>query len=87
MELPVVFSNLDGVKDLYGDAVIYVDPFDVDQIAKAIINLKQDKNKLNSHILKGKSQLENMKKKNDYVQIFEIINNYRKIKQTWENIN
>jgi len=87
MEIPVVFSNLEGVKDLYGDAVIYVDPFDVDQIANAIINLKYDKNKLNRHILKGKSQLENMKKKNDYEQIFEIINNYRKIKQTWENIN
>lgn len=87
MEVPVIFSNLDGVKNVYGDAVIYVNPLDPHEISKALKSLKENKLLLSDLLNNGRKQLEEMKKKNDYLQIFEIVKKYRRIKQTWEMNN
>ena len=41
--VPVISNNLDVLKSTGGDAVIYVDNYDVDQIKNAVIKLKQNK--------------------------------------------
>ena len=84
MKKPVIFSNLEGVKEVYGDAVYYINPFDVDEIANAVETINNDLNLKNNLINKGIQQLENMEKDNQYNQVFKIIENYRQIKKTWD---
>tara|TARA_B100001079_G_C16041711_1_gene353170 strand:- start:133 stop:300 length:168 start_codon:yes stop_codon:yes gene_type:complete len=50
----------------------------------AIEKINNDESFKNNLINKGMIQLENMKKEDQYSQIFKIIENYRRIKKTWE---
>lgn len=84
MKLPVIFSNIDGAKEVYEDAVIYVDPFNAEEIAQAVINLKNDLSLFNHIVKKGQKLIESLEKKNEYDLIFEIIKDYRKTSKTWE---
>lgn len=84
MKKPVIFSNLEGVKDVYGEAVYYINPFDLNDIVNAIEKINIDQSFKNNLINKGMLQLENMEKDDQYSQVFKIIENYRKIKKTWE---
>ena len=80
MKKPVIFSNLEGAKEVYGDAVFYINPFDVDEIVNAVEIINNDPNLKNDLVNKGLQQLENMEKKdNQYNQVFKIIENYRQI--------
>ncbi len=87
MEIPVIFSDLEGTKDVYGDAVIYVDPFDVEQIASSVKRLKTDNMLIKDLTNKGKLKIKEIDKKNEYNQIFEVIENFRKISKTWDMNN
>ena len=87
LEIPVIFSNLEGTKDVYGDAVIYVDPFNVEELALAVKRLKNDKMLIKDLTNKGKLKIDEINKKNEYKQIFEVIDNYRKISKTWDMNN
>ena len=84
MKKPVIFSNLEGVKEVYGDAVYYINPFDVDEIVNAVETINNDLNLKNNLVNKGLQQLENMEKDNQYNQVFKIIENYRQIKRNLE---
>ena len=84
MEIAVNFSKIDGAEKVYEDAVIYVDPFNAEEMAQAVINLKKDLSLFNHIVKKGQKLIETLEKKNEYDQIFEIIKNYRKISKTWE---
>ena len=85
MEVPVIFSELNGVKDVYGDAVYYIKkPLDPNEIAQGIKKLFEDKALRNKLIENGKNKLKEIENKNEYKQIFEIIKKYRQIKKTWE---
>lgn len=85
MEIPVIFSNLDGIKEVYGDAVVYVNPFDTEEIALAVKKLSENKLFLENLLARGRAQLENMNNNNSYLKIFEIIRDYRKISETWDS--
>ena len=87
LEIPVIFSELEGTKDVYGDAVIYVDPFNVEELALAVKRLKNDKMLIKDLTNKGKLKIDEINKKNEYKQIFEVIDNYRKISKTWDMNN
>ena len=87
MEVPVIFSNLDGAKDVYGDAVIYVDPFNVEELALTVKRLDSDKILKNNLIQKGKIKIDEVIKKDEYQQIFEIIENFRQNSKTWDMNN
>ena len=87
LEIPVIFSELEGTKDVYGDAVIYVDPFNVEELALAVKRLKNDKMLIKNLTNKGKLKIDEINKKNEYKQIFEVIDNYRKISKTWDMNN
>ena len=84
MRKPVIFSNLDGVKNVYGEAVHYIDPLNLNEIMNAVEKINNDQNYKDNLIDKGLLQLESMEKRDQYSKIFHIINNYRKIKKTWE---
>lgn len=84
METPVIFSELEGAKDVYGDAIIYIDPFNIEELALAVKRLKNDKTLYKELISKGKIKIEEINKKNEHKQFFEIIENYRKISKTWD---
>ena len=83
MKKPVIFSNLEGAKEVYGDAVFYINPFDVDEIVNAVEIINNDPNFKNDLVNKGLQQLENMEKDNQYNQVFKIIENYRQITRIW----
>ena len=83
MKKPVIFSNLEGAKEVYGDAVIYINPFDVDEIVNAVEIINNDPNFKNDLVNKGLQQLESMEKDNQYNQVFKIIENYRQITRIW----
>ena len=83
MKKPVIFSNLEGAKEVYGDAVFYINPFDVDEIVNAVEIINNDPNFKNDLVNKGLQQLESMEKDNQYNQVFKIIENYRQITRIW----
>lgn len=83
MKKPVIFSNLEGAKEVYGDAVFYINPFDIDEIVNAVEIINNDPNFKNDLVNKGLQQLENMEKDNQYNQVFKIIENYRQITRVW----
>ena len=83
MGVPVIFSNLFGIKNVYKDAVYYIDPLDPYSIAKSVKILLENSTLRKNLITRGKEILEELNHKNEYNQIFFIINRYRKIKQTW----
>ena len=60
MEVPVIFSELNGVKDVYGDAVYYIKkPLDPNEIANGIKKLFEDKELRSKLIANGKNKLPN----------------------------
>lgn len=56
--VPVICSNTTSLPEVGGDAVIYIDPFDIPQIESAMTNLYQDKEVRDSLIESGFRQKE-----------------------------
>ena len=86
MKKPVIFSNLDGVKNVYGDGVNYIDPLNKNEIAVAIKKLFINSEFRENLIKKGSKVLEDMQIKDEYSQVFKIIKKYRDLKKTWKPI-
>ena len=85
LETPVIFSNLDGVKPVYGEqSMVYIDPLNANEIASAVKKVLENESLRLSLIENGKNKLEEIEEKNEYSQIYEIIDKYRKLKLTWE---
>ena len=85
MQIPVIFSELEGVKDVYGDAVYYIkQPLEANNIANGIKKVIKDKELRKKLIENGNAKLKEVEEKNEYKKIFEIINKYRKIQKTWK---
>jgi len=53
---PVITSNVTSMPEVAGDAALLADPFSIDSIADAMINIYKDKNLSNQLIEKGKIQ-------------------------------
>ena len=84
MKTPVIYSELEGIKDVFGNAVYYVDPLDPNSIASAIKEIYENKELNNNLIISGKKKLDEIEAKNEFKQFFEIIKQFRKIKKIWE---
>ena len=83
--ISVIFSELEGVKDVYGDAVYYIkQPLEANNIANGIKKVIEDKELRKKLIENGNAKLKEVEEKNEYKKIFEIINKYRKIQKTWK---
>lgn len=84
MKIPVIYSDSNGIKEVLGDAVHYVNPLEPESIALGIREIYENDEKKNSLILKGKQKLDEVRSLNDFNNFFKIIKNYKKIKETWE---
>ena len=83
MKKPVIYSDLEGIKDVLGNSVHYVDPFDAQEIANSINKILSDSSFRDNLIKQGSIKLEEKKKLNDFSNFFKIIRNYRKIQKLW----
>ena len=84
MEVPVIYSELEGIKEVFGDAVLYIDPLKPESIANGIKEIFQNTELKNNLIIKGKKKLDQIDYKTEFEQFFKIIKEYRKLKQVWE---
>lgn len=57
--LPVITSNTSSLPEIGGDAALYVDPFNVNNIAEALLRLEKDEELRLSMIKKGKDIVQN----------------------------
>jgi len=83
MERPVIFSDLEGVHDVYGEGVEYINPLNPLDISNAIKKILNDNEFKLNLIKKGKEQLNKIENQNEYQQVFDIIKNFRNINSTW----
>jgi glycosyltransferase involved in cell wall biosynthesis len=83
MNKPVIYSDLPGIKDVLGDAVLYIDPMNPIEIANGIEKILNDENFKQSLILKGINKLQENNPETDFVQFYKIIENYRNVQSTW----
>ena len=84
MEIPVLYSDIHNIKEVYKDAVYYIDPFDPQSMAKGIRDIIENKNLKNQLIDNGKKLLNSINVDEEFKQFFQIIKKRKKIKETWE---
>jgi len=84
MEVPVVYSELEGIKEVFGDATFYIDPLKPESIANGIKEIFENAELRNNLIIKGKKRLSQIDYRTEFEQFFKIIKKYRKLKQVWE---
>jgi hypothetical protein len=83
MEIPVIFSKLEGIETVYNDSVYYINPLDPENIAYSVKDLIYNKSLKESFIKKGKNKLKELNDKDEYSKLFYIIKKYRTISKTW----
>ena len=71
-EIPVITSNVSSMPEVAKDAAILVDPTDIDNISKAMIDIKNDHQK-SELISKGKSRLQYFDWKNTADIVYQCI--------------
>ena len=84
MRVPVLYSDIHNIKEVYKDAVYYIDPFDPTSMVKGIKNIIENKNLKDELINNGKKLLNSIDTDKEFEQFFEIIKKRKKIKKTWE---
>ena len=83
MKKPVIYSNLEGIQEVLNDSVLYINPFDANDIASKIKKIMNDKTFRDDLIKKGSKRLKDIEDKNDFSNFFKIIENFRQIKKLW----
>tara|TARA_B110000259_G_scaffold182897_1_gene227248 strand:+ start:4627 stop:5853 length:1227 start_codon:yes stop_codon:yes gene_type:complete len=84
MEVPVFYSDLKDIREVYKDAVYYIDHFDSSSLANGIVEILKDDNKRLELINNGKKLLKSINTEKEFDKIFEILKKRIKIKETWE---
>jgi glycosyltransferase involved in cell wall biosynthesis len=70
---PVITSNVTSMPEVAGDAALLADPFSMDSIADAMINIYKDKNLCNQLIEKGKIQRQKFSWEKTAAKLWESI--------------
>ena len=84
MEIPVFYTEVHNAKEVYGDAVYYIDPFDPRSMVKGIKDIITDSKLKEKLINNGNKLLNSINLDKEFSQFQKIIKNRKKIKQTWE---
>ena len=84
MGIPVLYSNIHNIKEVYKDAVYYIDPFDPQSMVNGIKDIIEDENLKNKLKDNGKKLLNSININKEFEKFFEIIKKRKKIKETWE---
>ena len=83
--VPVVVSDLPGIRDQVGDAALLVSPHDSKGLAEVLIRLLDD-TRLKEKLKKlGKLRLKDFSNQKKIDKINQIFDNYKKKKQSWSN--
>ena len=86
MEVPVIYSNIFSIKEVYGDAVAYIDPFDPETGAEKTLEIYNNIKLKKDLIDNGKKLLKTNDFNKDIKKIIDIFNKNKKIKQSWKFI-
>ncbi|MFZ4797221.1 MAG: glycosyltransferase family 4 protein [Bacteroidia bacterium] len=73
---PIITSNTSSMPEVAGDAALFVNPFEANEIANAIIELQKNSNKRQELILNGKKRVEHFTWKSNALQTIELYNKY-----------
>jgi len=84
MGIPVLYSDIHNIKEVYKDAVYYIDPFEPKSMVTGIIDLINNKNLKDKLIANGKKLLNSIDVDKEFEQFFEIIKKRKKVKEAWE---
>ena len=81
--VPVLYSDIYNIKEVYKDAVYYINPLDPKSLASGILNIINNNNLREKLIGNGKKLLNSIDVNKEFGQFFDIINKREKIKQSW----
>lgn len=84
LNVPVLYSNIHNVKEVYKDAVLYIDPFQPMTMVNGLKEILSNKNTKEKLLLNGKKILNSIDENKEFEQFFEIIKRRRNIINTWE---
>ncbi len=76
--VPVIYPNLEGIKEIYEDCVLYYDPLNADDLASKIENLYFDNGLQKKLILNGKKKIDEIEKNKEFKNVILSINNFFK---------
>ena len=84
MEIPVLYSDIHNVKEVYKDAVYYIDPLDPQSMVECIINIIKNRDLKNKLVENGKKLLQSINSDKEFEQFFELLNKRKKVKESWK---
>ena len=84
LEVPVLYSDIHNIREVYRDAVFYIDPFEPSTMVKGLVEILTNNSKKNELLNNGKKILQSVDEKKEFNQFYEILKKRRKIKNTWE---
>ena len=83
LEVPVLYSDIFDIKQVYGDAVYYIDPYEPNTMVDALIRLINSNELRQTLIQNGNALLKKNNFDKEIKPILEIIKNNNKIKKSW----
>ena len=84
LNVPVIYSDIFGIKSTYGDAVFYIDPFKVNTMVDAIIKLQDNPSVKKKLIDEGNKLIKENNFDNDVNQLLSIFDRNKYIKNIWK---
>ena len=85
MQVPVIYSNLEGIEGVLKDAVLYINPLNPNDIAESVFKVLLNENLRKNLVLKGNKRLEEVRNNNEFNIFFEIINRYQQSLKLFRN--
>ena len=85
MQVPVIYSNLDGIQSVLKDAALYINPLNSNDIADAIFKVLTDNDLKKNLVLKGNKRIEEVKNNNEFDIFFQIIKRYQEFLRLFKN--
>jgi len=82
---PVIASNVDGAEEQLGNAALFVNPHQVDEITESIYKLYQNPSLRNELIKKGCEQINSLSQCNYLQKIISALNEFEIIRNCWSS--
>ena len=84
MQKPVIFPNLEGIKEVLSDSVCYAGPFDVSEISEKVVQLYESDELIKEYIKKGSAKYIELQEANEFRKIIKEFDNFFKIRSLWD---
>ena len=81
--VPVIYSDIFNIRQVYEDAVYYIDPYNSKTLAKAIKEVYQDEGLSQRLVANGTKLLKKINFDKEVSQISEILKKHKTIKNSW----